>query len=366
LSSYNFCQSFFAQQATGSGSTASVGVIAGAALGGLVAAVVVIFVILWMIRRRRRTGATDFSTANLLKVYTVENPSYGHMSPEDAVTPNFLRCVSYNMWKGNRLVALPDIAVMTTHDLLKLPRPPPTLLGALRQHTTEFLDTVVPVTPLVISDALIDDVVGFLFEAFPDLLTEVGIDAVAATGGAEGVYSEDQLYEQFYACLRDAVAYEQIGNEALYDETLEPDFMMRNSGYMETTDDPAYNLAMARPSTYSFATNNNTMNSTDGEATYAMAASTLTRPNYDSDTLEESSPYALPTDDPGEDDEPVYSPANGEATYSFATNMPGSAEATYDRATSGGKDEPEYALAASLGHNDAHDEPVYDISDDAA
>jgi hypothetical protein len=41
-------------------------------------------------------------------------------------------------------VSLPDAAMMATHDLLMLPRPSGAVAATLRQHASEFLDTVVP------------------------------------------------------------------------------------------------------------------------------------------------------------------------------------------------------------------------------
>jgi hypothetical protein len=93
-SGINFCNAFFQQSSTTSSSNTPVGTIAGAALGGLVGVVLLVLAVMWLLRRKTRSGSNDFDADKLMKVYTVANPSYGHLSPEDAVTPNYLSAVS--------------------------------------------------------------------------------------------------------------------------------------------------------------------------------------------------------------------------------------------------------------------------------
>jgi len=354
------CYDIFSSGSQDSGASAApVGTIAGAALGGFIAIALIAFVILWVVRRRSRSASKDFAPDRMLKVYTVENPSYGHMSPEDMVTPNYLRCVAFNMWRGQRLMTLSDLNMLETHDMLRLQRPPSGVTVTLRQHANEFLDTVVPIAPIVASDALIDDVVNFMFEAFPDLLTEIAIDAVATSAQDS---SDEALYERFYACLQEAVGYEEVGDsDPLYDDSLEPDFIQGNDSYMET-DEIAYHSATSKP-----------------ESNYALAAATPSK---------DESPYALAAATPGHevlysfaggstgeatDDEPWYhqEPPEGidedEPTYTLAAAGTDGAEPTYARASgSGDAAEPTYALGAAESADYANaDDPVYDLSEDA-
>jgi len=407
------CAGLTLQQTSGS---SPVGTIAGAALGGFVGLILVVVFVLWVARQRYRRGAQEFGGAKPLAVYTVDNPIYGELSHEDTITPNYLRCVAFNTWRSWPLVTLSDDQLMNTHDLLGLQRPAASLCAPLREHTMQFLDTVVPLSPMVIADSLIDEAVNFLIDALPDVLLEVALD-VLATGDGKSV---EDLYEQYYTALLDIGAeYEAVGDGNLYNE-MEGPFMNGNSEYIETNADeePFYNLAITKPnkeSPYSLAAGRGGSvdplyslgsGSEQQGADYALGTDTLTRENpyaYAAGSLGGEGEYAMAAGSGGyvmeapysmaghdnpmylagvrraSDADPVYSAANGggdyEPTYSLAGAVVGdktSGERTYARATDlrdGGDDEPTYSLAGALGGetNDADaEEPVYDMSDDTA
>jgi hypothetical protein len=156
--------------------------------------------------------------------------------------------------------------------------------------------------------------------------------------------------------------------------------MQANSNYMETGEDPVYNLALTRAAAaggegvYDMAAGKS---GGDGEATYAMGAAgepesayAFAAPTLTFAHTDESSPYALPTSDPNEEYEPVYSPANGEATYTFASafgpegdaDTDGVHEPTYAQASATDQGEPHYIMAGALldpSSRAAGDEPVY-------
>jgi len=316
-----------------------------------------------------------------MAVYTTDNPNYGEMTVEDQVTPNYLRCLAYNMWHGGLLQLSKDSDIVLIHQQLGLQQPSQSVAVALRDHARQFLDTVIPLAPAVITDSLLDEAIEFMLAAFPDVLIDVAIDVIAAS--ARRPTTEEQLYEQFYAALEEiGVEYEPVS--ALY-EGIEPDQM---GGYIETNINPVYNMG----------------GGDDSEPMYNMASGTMENPySYAAGGGHGHEGIYSMADGGGrrhslDDDEPVYSPANEaeptysfagatdkeptysfagagsgeEPTYSFASGV--DSEPTYSLAASKSESEPTYALGASktdseptyalagdLGEADVDAEPVYDM-----
>jgi hypothetical protein len=373
----------FSAQARSDSSSVPIGTIAGAVLGGFVGLILVMALAMYLLRRRGRSGEESFDKQPLA-VYSMQNPGYGEMSPEDTLTPNFLRAVAYGMLRGRRLANTSDLDLRSVYQLLNLPFPATAVTTTLRQHAVDFLDTVIPLHPEVICDSLIEEAVNFVAEAMPDLLLEVALDVVAARAKMSSV-TDDQIYEQYYAALEEAgVEYELVGDVngaarvALYDALMEPDTM--NQDYMDTgVEDYSADYALAggmregAEPTYSMAGGQG--QPTEGsyfmaggrgkpaEGTYAMASGNAAMYGI---ALNEASPYALAAGGPGADDEPVYSPANDiEPTYAFAGAKDGDAdsdEATYSFAAAADTDgEPRYALGTVGGPRDS-DEPTYSLA----
>lgn len=278
------------------------------------------------------------------------------------------------MWHGALLQFSSDRQLLQTHDLLAVPRPAnQALVSELREHARQFLDTVIPLSPVVISESLIEETVNFLFDALPDLLVEVAIDVAATHGRA----TEQQLYEQFYAALLEVE--EENPYQDVYDMIDEPTVM--EGGYVQTTaeaeydqaeggfGDPTYDHASSTvENPYHLAQAHN-----GGEAVYSFATGASEDNVYsraDGHDLGHRVANGEPQYAPADAQDPTYSmasPSGAEPAYSLAASL---SEPTYAFASGMGDEtadaEPTYAFAGDLGESRDDGDPVYDISDDTA
>jgi len=251
----------------------------------------------------------------------------------DRLWADFRRVVGFDLqYFGNDLLALDDRQLQDAFAILAVTCPTESFFGPLRQVGNRFKAQVI--TDVDKDDAILDDLVDFLFASMPDVLVEQAIDVCALCEGSSSSTTLDDGYEvpqnnPFFAqkggCreLLSAAAYRELHMvDPLYYEP-------------EETDEPEYGAVEDH----------------DQQCVYDSGGTA-----FDGDV------YALARPDDGDGDE--YAVANGavevqENEYGLATptrsggdlyaRAKGSNDPTYD-VGGGAGDECDYDIATTTQH----------------
>jgi len=336
-----------------------VGTIAGAALGGLAGIALLALLIAYATRRRIHKKKESITTGPVFNdglMSTIGGQSYGFTltTPEAEMAPNFLRVVSYNMWKGLDLGSTPDSLLMHIHEKLDLPRPTPSVVLDLREHALQFLSTVVPRDNEAELNFMMEEIMAFMVEALPDLLLDTAMDVVAANMST----SDMSLHKLFDKALDESGhEYEVIGPDSSLYAALtnqKGGYGYVDSPYVETGVEQDLNAWLA--------------DKTNPYASATLDSTATTANPYHMASL--ASPYALATAPNGE----TQDGSRKESDYSIASGVGQLVETPYDSLTQAPMDdEPEYSMANDLSAESRHNtmepgqtpprrEPTYDIA----
>jgi hypothetical protein len=248
----------------------------------------------------------------------------------DRLWADFRRVVGFDLqYFGNDLLALDDRQLQDAFAILAVTCPTESFLGPLRQVGNRFKAQVI--TDVDKDDAILDDLVDFLFTSMPDVLVEQAIDVCALCEGSSSTTLDDgyevpqnnPFFAQKGGCreLLSAAAYREVHMvDPLYYEP-------------EETDEPEYGVVEDH----------------DQQCVYGSGAVGGTA--FDGDV------YALARPDDGDGDE--YAVANGaveveENEYGLATRTSSGGD-LYARAK--GSNDPTYDVGGGAG-----DECDYDIA----
>ena len=153
---------------------------------------VVVFVLIKRQRTKRRRGEAQGPVATGKALMVVSKNGNVVPTPEDLARAEraaqakgdrlwmaYRRCAAFDyLYLGNDLMRLSDTELHDVFAVLGITRPPDILLAPLITVGARFRVTEVSATPDD-DDAQLEDVVDFLFSAFPDVLVERAIDCLA-------------------------------------------------------------------------------------------------------------------------------------------------------------------------------------------